>query len=96
MKILRRTIGIPQSSGWAYHEDMVELDPEFLALLCCPVSRKPLVQKGDWLVSTDPETRLRYPIRDEIPVLLREESEELDLESWSLVIEQSSSPSESS
>ena len=66
---------------------MVELAPDFLALLCCPVSRKPLVQQGDWLVSTDSETRLRYPIRDEIPVLLREESEELDLESWKLVMD---------
>lgn len=65
---------------------MVELAPDFLALLCCPVSRKPLVQQGDWLVSTDPDTRLRYPIRDEIPVLLREESEELDLESWNAVM----------
>lgn len=61
---------------------MVDLAPDFLALLCCPVSRKPLIQQGSWLVSTDPETRLRYPIRDEIPVLLREESEELDRESW--------------
>lgn len=65
---------------------MVDLAPDFLTLLCCPVSRKPLVQQGDWLVSTDSETRLRYPIRDEIPVLLREESEELDLESWKAVM----------
>lgn len=65
---------------------MVELAPEFVALLCCPVSRKPLVQQGDWLISTDPETRLRYPIREEIPVLLREESEQLDLATWKAAI----------
>jgi uncharacterized protein YbaR (Trm112 family) len=61
---------------------MVDLAPEFLAILCCPVSRKPLVQQGDWLISTDPEGRLRYPIRNEIPVLLEEEAEKLDEEAW--------------
>lgn len=61
---------------------MAALDPQFLALLCCPVSRKPLVQQGDWLISTDSETRLRYPIRDDIPVLLEEESEAMDEAEW--------------
>lgn len=65
---------------------MVDLAPEFLAILCCPVSRKPLVQQGDWLISTDPEGRLRYPIRNEIPVLLEEEAEKLDEESWKTAI----------
>ena len=66
---------------------MVELAPEHLALLRCPVSRKPLVQKGDWLISTDPDTRLRYPIRDGIPVLLREEAEELSQSQWQEALE---------
>lgn len=70
---------------------MVNLAPEFLAILCCPVSRKPLVQQGDWLISTDPEGRLRYPIRNEIPVLLEEEAEKLDEEAWKIAIASSSS-----
>jgi uncharacterized protein YbaR (Trm112 family) len=70
---------------------MVDLAPEFLAILCCPVSRKPLVQLGAWLISTDPEGRLRYPIRNEIPVLLEEEAEKLDLEAWKTAIAAASS-----
>ncbi|HEX9793257.1 MAG TPA: Trm112 family protein [Planctomycetota bacterium] len=58
------------------------LDPEFLAILVCPTSRKPLVQLGDALISTDPETRCRYRIEDGIPVLLAEEAEELTPEAW--------------
>ncbi len=58
------------------------LDPEFLALLVCPLSRKPLFQRGDRLVSTDPETRRCYRIEDGFPVLLVEESEELDPATW--------------
>ena len=61
---------------------MASLDPEFLAILRCPLSRQPLVQDGDWLVSTDPETRRRYPIVDDFPVLLVEEAEELSVADW--------------
>jgi uncharacterized protein YbaR (Trm112 family) len=61
---------------------MAELDPDFLAILRCPLSRATLVQDGDWLVSTDGETRRRYRIDDGIPVLLVEESEELSPEDW--------------
>ncbi|MHC4839036.1 MAG: Trm112 family protein [Planctomycetota bacterium] len=72
---------------------MVDLAPEFLAVLCCPVSRKPLIQKGDWLVSTDAESRLRYPIRDGIPVLLEEESESLDEATWTSLVGSENEPS---
>ena len=41
----------------------------------CPVAHVPLVQVGDWLYSTDPETRRKYPIRDGIPIMLVEEAE---------------------
>ncbi|MFQ5747950.1 MAG: Trm112 family protein [Planctomycetota bacterium] len=61
---------------------MDALDPELLAILVCPLSRKPLVQRGDWLLSTDPETRRRYRIEDGIPVLLVEEGEEMGVEDW--------------
>ena len=62
---------------------MPQLDPEFLAILVCPLSRKPLVQVGDWLVSTDGESRRRYQVlEDGTPVLLIEESEELSSEDW--------------
>jgi len=52
-----------------------KLDDEFLSILCCPETHAPVVQRGPWLYSTDPNSRRRYPIRDGIPVMLIEESE---------------------
>ncbi|MFQ5414301.1 MAG: Trm112 family protein [Phycisphaerae bacterium] len=57
---------------------MTELDRELLAILRCPQTHAPLVQVGDWLYSTDAKTRRKYPIRDGIPVMLVEESVEVD------------------
>jgi len=37
---------------------------------------------GDFLISTDKNTRRRYRIEDDIPIMLIEESEQLDLETW--------------
>jgi uncharacterized protein len=50
------------------------IDPKLLEIMQCPVSRTPLVQVGDWLYSTDPETRRKYPIRDGIPIMLIDEA----------------------
>lgn len=58
------------------------IDPQLLSIMVCPVSHAPLREVGNWLVSTDPETRLRYPVRDGIPVMLVEEAEELTPEDW--------------
>ncbi len=58
------------------------IDPQLLSIMVCPVSHAPLREVGDWLVSTDPTTRRRYPIRDGIPVMLVEESEEMSDEAW--------------
>ncbi len=54
------------------------LDPELLKILACPESKAPLVLVGDWLYSTDPNTRRRYPVRDGIPIMLIDESEVVD------------------
>lgn len=58
------------------------IDPQLLSIMVCPISHAPLREIEGWLVSTDAATRRRYPIRDGIPVMLTEESEELDLEVW--------------
>ena len=63
------------------------MDPDFLKILCCPVSRKPLRLDGEWLISTDEKTRRRYPIRDGIPVLMENESEEMELEAWNAAMQ---------
>lgn len=63
------------------------IDPQLLSIMVCPVSHAPLIEVEGWLVSTDPATRRRYPIRDGIPVMLVEESEEMAPEAWQQVQE---------
>lgn len=55
---------------------------ELLDILCCPESKAELVLEGDFLVSTDKETRRKYKIENDIPIMLIDESEQLDLETW--------------
>jgi len=63
------------------------IDTELLSILVCPLSRKPMVLDGDFLVSTDAETRRRYRIEDNIPIMLIEESEELTEEEWQEIMD---------
>ncbi len=65
----------------------VPIDPELLQMLCCPLSGATLVEDGDALVSTDPETRRRYRVDDGVPVLLVDEGEELDPGTWQAIME---------
>lgn len=64
-----------------------KLDPELLKILACPLARTPLVQDGDTLVSTDPQTRRRYKIIDGIPDLLIEDGEELGEAEWRAIMQ---------
>ena len=63
-----------------------EIDKELLKILVCPKTRAPLVQSGDWLYSTDSATRLRYPIRDGIPIMLIDEADTVDAEEFERVV----------
>ena len=65
---------------------MAKLDEALLAILVCPESHAPLVQVGDWLYSTDPATRKRYPIRDGIPIMLMDEAETVEQTEWNRVL----------
>lgn len=51
------------------------LDPDFLAMLVCPESRKPLIQRGGRLLCK--ESRKAYRIIDGIPNLIIEEAERI-------------------
>ena len=62
------------------------IDPQLLSIMVCPESHAPLREIGDWLISTDPGTRRRYPIRDGIPVMLLEESEVMTVAEWETAI----------
>jgi uncharacterized protein YbaR (Trm112 family) len=49
-----------------------EVDPELLAILACPLDKKPVTRQGDYLVCE--ECQRHYPIRDGIPVMLIDEA----------------------
>ena len=55
------------------------IDKALLEILRCPESRAPLVLEEDYLVSTDPKSRRRYRVEDDIPNMIIEESEIMDL-----------------
>jgi uncharacterized protein YbaR (Trm112 family) len=67
---------MPQMAGW------------LLEKLACPLSKAPVIQVGDWLYSTDPTTRRRYPIRDGIPNMLIDESEVVDPDEFARIMGQ--------
>lgn len=58
------------------------ISKELLDILVCPETKAELVLEGNFLVSTDKNTRRRYRIEDDIPIMLIEESEQLSLEDW--------------
>ena len=62
------------------------ISKELLEILVCPLSKAPLVEEGDTLVSTDKKTRLRYKVDDGIPNMLIEEAEELPEEAWTEIM----------
>ncbi len=55
-------------------------------VLVCPKSQAELVMDGNRLVCVDPEVRLAYPIRDDIPIMLIDDAEELSIEDWKTVM----------
>ncbi len=56
-------------------------------VLRCPKSRSELVQDGESLVSVDPACRLRYSIRDGIPIMLVDDATELSPFEWGTIME---------
>ncbi len=62
------------------------IDKDLVSILRCPDSRAPLVLAGEWLVSTDPATRRRYGVTDDIPNMILEESEVMEEGAWIAVM----------
>jgi len=50
------------------------LDPRLLAVLACPVDKGPLYYLGDDGGLYNPRTRMRYSVRDGIPVMLPDQA----------------------
>ncbi len=63
------------------------ISKELLEILCCPETKADLVLDGEYLVSVDKETRRRYRIEDDIPIMLIDESEQLDIETWKQIMQ---------
>ncbi len=47
---------------------MSNIDPKLMEILVCPISKNSLVQIGEELLCY--ESKLAYPIRDGIPIML--------------------------
>jgi uncharacterized protein YbaR (Trm112 family) len=62
------------------------IDKELLDRLCCPETKADLVLDGNYLVSVDKQTRRRYRIEDDIPIMLIEESEQLSMDVWKAIM----------
>ena len=62
------------------------ISKELLNILCCPETKADLILDGNTLVSVDKNTRRRYRIGDDIPIMLIEESEQLSLEEWTNIM----------
>ncbi len=65
---------------------VAEMNDELLAILQCPVAHVPVVRNGDWIYSTDPKTRRKYPIQDGIPIMLIEEASTADPDEFERVM----------
>jgi len=66
------------------------ISKELLDILCCPESKADLILDGDTLVSTDKKTRRRYKIVDDIPVMLIDESEQMNMDEWTSIMKKHS------
>ena len=60
---------------------------ELLDILCCPETKADLVLEGNFLISTYKATRRKYRIEDDIPVMLIEESEQLEMDEWRTIMQ---------
>ena len=49
---------------------------ELLEILACPKCKTAVKLDGNWIICTNPQCGLRYPIRDGIPVMLIDEAEQ--------------------
>jgi len=68
------------------------ISKDLLEILCCPETKADLVLDGNTLVSVDKNTRRRYRIEEDIPIMLVEESEQLNLEEWERIMKKHGKP----
>ncbi len=54
------------------------IDKKLLEILACPVCKEPIEEKDDWILCRT--CNKRYPVRDNIPIMLVDESEDIPAE----------------
>jgi len=54
------------------------LDPKLLEILACPEDKGPLLYFPDEEALYNPRLKRRYAVRDDIPIMLIDESENVD------------------
>ena len=54
------------------------IDKKLLEILACPVCKEPVEEKDDWILCRT--CSKRYPVRDNIPIMLVDESEDIPAE----------------
>ncbi|MFZ9088756.1 MAG: Trm112 family protein [Planctomycetaceae bacterium] len=59
--------------------------------LVCPECHSSLIRDGDFLVCSNPDSRLQFRIEDGIPHLLADQAASLTQEEWSAVLQRSES-----
>ena len=62
------------------------ISKDLLDILCCPATKADLVLEENSLISTDKETRYSYKIEDDIPIMLIDEAEKLELVAWTEIM----------
>lgn len=51
------------------------VDKELLEIMACPACKKDVKLEANKIVCVNPDCGLRYPIRDDIPIMLIDEAE---------------------
>jgi len=62
------------------------ISKDLLNVICCPESKADLVLYNDFLISTDKNSRRKYRIENNIPILLIDESEILEMSEWGKIM----------
>ena len=50
------------------------VNKDLLEILACPACKTGVINEGDWIICTNPDCGLKYPVRDDIPVMLIDEA----------------------
>ncbi len=54
------------------------VDKKLLEILACPVCKESVEEKDDWILCST--CKKRYPVRDDIPIMLVDEAEDIPAE----------------